>query len=57
MPTKSTNVTLDTGIIDVVEDLRMSPKEDRSFSKMVEILVKEALIARKLIKPETKKHK
>jgi hypothetical protein len=57
MPTKSTNVTLDTDVIIIVDDLRKTPKESRSFSNMIEVLVKEALVARKLIKPETKKHK
>lgn len=56
MSTKtSTNVTLDNGVIDTVDDLRKKPLENRSFSNMIEILVIEALQARGIkVKPKKK---
>lgn len=43
----NTSITWDEKIFNEVEELRSPKKEDRSFSKMSEILVKEALDARK----------
>lgn len=43
----STNITIDTEVKQEVDDLRIKPTENRTFSNMVETLVKEALKARK----------
>ncbi len=47
-PTKvSRNITIAQGVNDTVEQLASSIKENRSFSNMTEILILEALEARK----------
>lgn len=47
MSTKlSTNITIDIGVKKTVDELRAKPSEGRSFSNMIEVLVKEALEAR-----------
>jgi hypothetical protein len=46
--TISRNVTLETKTHDTVEQLRNTKSEKRSFSSMVDILICEALAARKI---------
>jgi hypothetical protein len=42
----STNITIDTKVKEMVDELRIKPTENRTFSNMIETLVKEALHAR-----------
>jgi hypothetical protein len=49
----STNITIDTEVKKEVDDLRLNSTENRTFSNMIETLVKEALKARK----QKRKHK
>lgn len=50
----STNITIDEFVKLTVDDLRKTPTEERTYSAMVEKLIKEALDARG-IKIKTKK--